>query len=207
MQTSHFKRECGHSPSAVCRIVSASLKNARQADSASPHHLISGLSQSTSLSKWIPRGLRFHGTPAHWLICQGESQDFSPNAPSLHARWTISKLLLKSIASWKFSISSSQLPCRQRGSKFSNADFPFGKNNNSSTHVTARPACGTRRARRQCASHWRVPFGTIPLKSEHLELVCLELTAASKTASLRPFSGCVPLNVLRQFCALWSCSH
>ena len=125
MQTSHFKRECGHSPSAVCRIVSASLKNARQADSASPHHLISGLSQSTSLSKWIPRGLRFYGTPAHWLICQGESQDFSPNAPSLHARWTISKLLLKSIASWKFSISSSQLPCRQRGSKFSNADFPL----------------------------------------------------------------------------------
>ena len=128
--------------------------------------------------KWVPRGLRFHGPPARWPICQRQSKDSSPdgqtqNAPSLHTGWTSQQIILRSIASWKFATTSSQLPRQQPGSKFSNAAFPFGKNYNSSSRITR--ASRVRHSQTVCISLQRPTFGTIPLqrtpdpvKSEHL---------------------------------------
>ena len=58
--------------------------------------------QSTSSPTWIPRRIRFHGMPAHWLICQRQSQDSWPDAsPMTHRRCAqggqFSNLLLRSI--------------------------------------------------------------------------------------------------------------
>ena len=91
----------------------------------------------------------------------------------LHTGWTSQQIILRSIASWKFATTSSQLPRQQPGSKFSNAVFPFGKNYNSSSRITR--ASRVRHSQTVCISLQRPTFGTIPLqrtpdpnKSEHL---------------------------------------
>ena len=73
------------------------------------------------------------------------------NAPLLHTRWTFSKLLLRSIASWKSSTASVQLLRQQHGSTSSNSGS-FGGNSNSISRVTRTFTATSQlaRSRRAC---------------------------------------------------------
>ena len=61
----------------------------------------------------------------------------------------------------------------------------------------ARPACATRHARRQCAPHNRGLHSGRSLSAN-------SRPARVVTAALDPFSGCAPLHIILQLCALWS---